>query len=98
MQSTLTLTVLLGINREYFDKVVTVVSPLLKKHFILIVNADKSENALVAQVVGHSDMAAADRDAWHNTRKLVFLLGVEKRKMRLDVFNFPMFRSISLTS
>jgi hypothetical protein len=59
--------------REYLDRLITVLGPLFREDFKLIVNDDKTENTLV----GHSDMGA-DQKAWRNTKKLGSLLGVEE--------------------
>jgi hypothetical protein len=59
--------------KEYLDKLITVLGPLCREDFMLIVNDDKTENTLV----GHSDMGA-DQNTWRNTRKLGSLLGVEE--------------------
>ncbi len=57
--------------REYLDRLITVLGPLLREDFKLLVNDDKTENTLV----GHSDMGA-DPKAWRNTQKLGSLFGI----------------------
>ncbi len=54
---------------------------------MLTINACKTENT--QSIVGHSDMATADQNAWRNTRKLGSLLGAEKdvaRRFKLRMF------------
>ena len=72
--------------REYLDRLITVLGPLFREDFKLIVNDDKTENTLV----GHSDMEA-DQKAWRNTKKLGSLLGVEE-----DVTRRIQLKNVSL--
>ncbi len=56
--------------KEYLNKLITVLGPLFKEDFMLIVNDDNTENTLV----GPKRREYTDQNAWRNTRKLGSLI------------------------